>query len=215
METAKETTQMSQILNQQAGSNESKKQDMRVVNHLVKRLRGIFPAWRASIKTQEELDDTRREWLYALVAAGISTIEQIDDGIKFAQQYNSAFWPSCGMFIEWCNEGTIERLGVPDSHDCKNKLIAYSNDSKVKLDRYSYWIWRKLDSHKFKTAPARDSDKHFAYHYKRMVKAVLAAEHFPEQPKPIAPKAEPQIAPEEAAKNMKSALAELNLGGSS
>lgn len=199
---------MSQTLTQPTGSQQPAEQDKRVVNHLFKKLRGIFPAWRNSIKTEEELSNTRREWYYALVDAGISTIEQIDDGVKFARQYDSPYWPSCGMFIKWCNEGTIQRLGVPDKHDCKKLLIKYSNDPKVRLDRYSYWIWRNFDSYKFKSATAKESDRHFDYYYRKMIGLVVSGEGvFSEQPALIQPKPEPEVSEEEKEK-----LAKDNIG---
>lgn len=175
---------MNQISTQQLGVEPST-DDKHVINYLFQRLKGIFPAWRASIKTTEELDNTRIEWFHALVDARVSRLEQIDDGIRYARQYNSPFWPSTGMFIEWCKQGALDRLGVPDSFDCYKKLVNYQDNTKVRLNQYEYWVWQNMDVHRFKTSDSRDSRKHFDTVYQKMIEAIFNGKKFQSQPAPL------------------------------
>ncbi len=73
-----------------------------IVNQVMKSLRGIFPAWRNSIKTQEELNQVKSEWLIAFKENGINTSEHLEQGLRMARRCTTPYIPSVGLFIEWC-----------------------------------------------------------------------------------------------------------------
>jgi len=74
-----------------------------VVDHIINKLKTIFPAWRSSMPTQQEEAEIKREWAIALSENKITTREQILTGISHARRADTPFFPSCGQFISWCS----------------------------------------------------------------------------------------------------------------
>jgi len=73
-----------------------------VMNIVIKSIRGIYPSFRYNIKTQQELDNLKREWLIAFIENGIRSDVQINRGLKRARMDQGSFIPSVGQFVEWC-----------------------------------------------------------------------------------------------------------------
>jgi len=73
-----------------------------VLNIVIKSIRAIYPAWRTSIKTQQELDNLKKEWLTAFIENKIKTDVQINRGLEQARKDTNPFLPSVGQFIKWC-----------------------------------------------------------------------------------------------------------------
>lgn len=88
-------------------------QAAQVFNELFKQLRATFPASMANIKTQEDLNEFRRQWVLAFSENGIRTIEQVNAGMKIARQQEIPFLPSPGQFIKWCKQEDYTSLGLP------------------------------------------------------------------------------------------------------
>lgn len=92
-------------------------QAAQIFNELFKQLRATFPASMANIKTQEDLNEFRRQWVLAFSENGIRTIEQVNAGMKIARQQEIPFLPSPGQFIKWCKQGDLIAAGLPEPEE--------------------------------------------------------------------------------------------------
>lgn len=101
-------------------------QAAQIFNELFRQLKGAFPALMASIKTQEELNELRRQWVMAFAENGITTIDQVNAGMKIARQQETPFLPSPGQFVAWCRQGEISKYGLPDSDELHDMVMDYS-----------------------------------------------------------------------------------------
>ena len=97
-----------------------------IFNVLFTQLKATFPAVMATIRTQEDLNEFRRQWLLALGENGIVSIEQVNAGMRIARRQEKPFMPSPGQFVAWCREG-------------KGPLGISAQDV---MDEF--WKWRKL-----------------------------------------------------------------------
>lgn len=94
-------------------------------NDLFSQLSQIFPGYRAAVRTQEDLNEMRRQWVLAMLEGGIRTREQIDFGLAVARQADSDFLPSCGRFVEWCKRGDAQRAGLPTEEQVYSEFLTY------------------------------------------------------------------------------------------
>lgn len=116
------------------------------INYLFSQLRAIFPAWKTSFPNKESYQTAKRVWLEALVSEGITTVEQLENGITQAQKETNPFFPSVGQFIEWCNHVDYHSLGLPDESELMqriNQFMGYARHDKH-LFKYrskaEYWL---------------------------------------------------------------------------
>ncbi|PHM60463.1 DNA replication protein [Xenorhabdus stockiae] len=125
-----------------------------IFNELFRQLKGAFPALMASIKTQEDFNELRRQWVMAFAENGITTLKQVNAGMKIARQQDSPFLPSPGQFIQWCKQGGIQNAGLPDESELYDMVMTYSAkrglyDSPENYPWQShacYWMVTKLYS---------------------------------------------------------------------
>lgn len=101
-------------------------QTSQVFNELFRQLRAMFPASIANIKTQSDLDEFRRQWSLAFAENGITTLEQVNAGMRIARQQERPFLPSPGQFVAWCREGYQQLAGLPDVDGLIAMVRAYS-----------------------------------------------------------------------------------------
>lgn len=95
-----------------------------VINGVFSQLLATFPAGLIN-RTQEELNEIRRQWVLAFMENGITTLEQVKAGMRVARRQEKPFLPSPGQFVAWCREsGGALNLNV-------EQLVA------------EYWDWRK------------------------------------------------------------------------
>ena len=97
-----------------------------IVNELFNALMVIKPAWRAmfpSINAKTEPDRLRKamalmkkQFLKGLVENDISTIEQLEFGLKKARADKDPFFPGVGEFISWCQPDLAD-LGLPTAFE--------------------------------------------------------------------------------------------------
>jgi len=94
----------------------SAEQTAEVFNSLFSQLRATFPAAMANFKTQDEYNEFRRQWLLAFKENGITTMDQVNAGMRVARRQERPFLPSPGQFVAWCRESagvlnvTVESL---------------------------------------------------------------------------------------------------------
>ncbi len=97
-----------------------------VVNHLFNELMMIKTGWRAmfpSINAKTEPDKLKKamaklkqQFLKGLIENDISTIAQLEIGLKRARADNQDFFPSVGKFVDWC-QPDLSAMGLPTAFD--------------------------------------------------------------------------------------------------
>ncbi|MDF7308240.1 replication protein P, partial [Proteus mirabilis] len=83
-----------------------------LVDVLFRNLKQLFPA---SVNTifKNESDElaAKRQWIAAFAENGITTREQLQNGMRHARASDNPFWPAVGQFIKWCKEEDYVALG--------------------------------------------------------------------------------------------------------
>ncbi|MGN8238787.1 replication protein P [Enterobacter soli] len=101
-------------------------QTAEIFNTLFSALRAAFPASLHSFNAQAEFNELRRQWALAFHENGVTTMEQVNAGLRVARRQERPFLPSPGQFVAWCREGRCA-LGI--------------TVSDVMTE---YWKWQKL-----------------------------------------------------------------------
>ncbi|EKN6317561.1 DNA replication protein [Yersinia enterocolitica] len=129
-------------------------QAAQIFNELFRQLKAAFPALMTSIKDQSDLNELRRQWVLAFIENGITSIDQVNAGMKIARQQATPFLPSPGQFIAWCKQGATRAAGLPDADELYDMVMKFS----AKRDLYDsaeaypwptpacYWMVTKLNS---------------------------------------------------------------------
>ncbi|WP_427190279.1 replication protein P, partial [Yersinia enterocolitica] len=60
-------------------------QAAQIFNELFRQLKAAFPALMTSIKDQSDLNELRRQWVLAFIENGITSIDQVNAGMKIAR----------------------------------------------------------------------------------------------------------------------------------
>lgn len=107
-------------------------------NALFTQLKATFPAVMATIRTQEDLDEFRRQWLLAFGENGIVSIAQVNAGMRIARRQEKPFMPSPGQFVAWCKSEESAALGLPDVNELVDLVYQYSRTRSQYPDAESY-----------------------------------------------------------------------------
>ncbi|EOY5727327.1 replication protein P [Enterobacter bugandensis] len=110
---------------EQYTEREQTQQVAQIINGLFVQLSAAFPASLVN-RSQEDVNEIRRQWVLAFKENGITTLEQVEAGMRMVRRQEHPFLPSPGQFIKWCREGRSV-LGVTTAD-----VMA------------EYWKWRKL-----------------------------------------------------------------------
>ncbi|HEN3294890.1 TPA: DNA replication protein [Yersinia enterocolitica] len=101
-------------------------QAAQIFNELFRQLKAAFPALMTSIKDQSDLNELRRQWVLAFIENGITSIDQVNAGMKIARQQATPFLPSPGQFIAWCKQGATRAAGLPDADEIYDMVMDYA-----------------------------------------------------------------------------------------
>jgi hypothetical protein len=101
-------------------------QTAEIFNSLFSQLRAAFPASISNFSDQAQFNELRRQWLLAFMENGITTMEQVNAGMRVARRQNRPFLPAPGQFIAWCKEGS--------------RAFGITADDVMT----EFWRWRKL-----------------------------------------------------------------------
>ncbi|HFI6886771.1 phage replication protein [Escherichia coli] len=112
-------------LPEQYTEREQTQQVAQIINGLFVQLAAAFPASLVN-RSQEDVNEIRRQWVLAFKENGITTLEQVEAGMRMVRRQERPFLPSPGQFIKWCREGRCV-LGITVAD-----VMA------------EYWKWRKL-----------------------------------------------------------------------
>lgn len=91
------------------------RQSAEVINKVFVDLQASFPAWKQVWPNTDSLNSAKRIWTVAFIEAGISSVAQIQRGLKQCRHHGSAWPPAVGLFLKWCRaeQATPESLGLP------------------------------------------------------------------------------------------------------
>ncbi len=104
---------------------EQTQQVAQIINGLFVQLAAAFPASLVN-RSQEDVNEIRRQWVLAFKENGITALEQVEAGMRMVRRQERPFLPSPGQFIKWCREGrSVLGITTADVMD-------------------EYWKWQKL-----------------------------------------------------------------------
>lgn len=117
-------------------------QAAQIFNELFRQLKAAFPALMTSIKDQSDLNELRRQWVLAFIENGITSIDQVNAGMKIARQQATPFLPSPGQFIAWCKKGALKVAGLPDADELYDTEFPYMETEKAAALKLADWLKR-------------------------------------------------------------------------
>ncbi|HAT2743093.1 TPA: phage replication protein [Citrobacter farmeri] len=90
-------------LPEQYGEKSPVEQVAQIINGVFTQLLAAFPAALAG-RDQTDMDEIRRQWVMAFAENGVTTMEQVDAGMRVARRQANPFLPSPGQFVAWCKQ---------------------------------------------------------------------------------------------------------------
>jgi len=108
-----------------------------IVDKLFTQLAAIFPAWKYNWKTEQEVNNAKKEWVKALHESEVNTLDQIRCGMNKARASDSDFLPSPGKFISWCKK-TPQDAGWPSPDEAMRMCIRHRENQKMFTPRSIY-----------------------------------------------------------------------------
>lgn len=103
-----------------------------VFNKLFNELRAAFPASMANFRTQDDLNEFRRQWLLAFQENGIHSLDQVAAGMRVARRQERPFLPSPGQFVAWCKQSggalgiTVDEV-IVEYWDWRNRAFEFTS----------------------------------------------------------------------------------------
>ncbi|CNI99795.1 DNA replication protein [Yersinia frederiksenii] len=145
---------LQQIYGTEKPKQQVPEQAAQIFNELFRQLKAAFPALMTSIKDQNDLNELRRQWVLAFVENGITSIDQVNAGMKIARQQATPFLPAPGQFIAWCKQGATRAAGLPDADELYDMVMDYakrrdmfsSAEAFPWASNAAYWMVTKLYS---------------------------------------------------------------------
>lgn len=145
---------LQQIYGTEKPKQQVPEQAAQIFNELFRQLKAAFPALMTSIKDQNDLNELRRQWVLAFVENGITSIDQVNAGMRIARQQATPFLPSPGQFIAWCKQGATRAAGLPDADELYDMVMDYakrrdmfsSAEAFPWASNAAYWMVTKLYS---------------------------------------------------------------------
>ena len=126
--------QMRRIANNMPEQYDEKPQVQQVaqiINGVFSQLLATFPASLAN-RDQNELNEIRRQWVMAFRENGITTMEQVNAGMRVARRQERPFLPSPGQFVAWCKQSggalgiTFDQV-ITEYWDWRNRSFEFTS----------------------------------------------------------------------------------------
>ncbi|HEM7508335.1 TPA: DNA replication protein [Providencia rettgeri] len=122
-----------------------------LVDVLFKNLKQIFPAAVNTIfKNESDELAAKRQWIAAFAENGITTREQLQNGMRHARASDNPFWPAVGQFIKWCKQEDFTQLGLPTEAELYEVFKKYCSERGWRRFNWPsnacYWIVTKVYS---------------------------------------------------------------------
>ncbi|EPY4611686.1 replication protein P [Klebsiella variicola] len=121
-----------EMQDEQAGKRQAAK-TAEIFNELFRQLLAVFPV--LANKSAEDLNEMRRQWLLAFKENGITTVEQINAGMRVARKQEKPFMPSPGQFVAWCKQsggalGTTVDQVIAEYWDWRNRSFEFTSSEQ-------------------------------------------------------------------------------------
>ena len=122
-----------------------------LVDVLFRNLKQIFPAAVNTIfKNESDELAAKRQWIAAFAENGITTREQLQNGMRHARASDNPFWPAVGQFIKWCKQEDFTQIGLPTEAELYEVFKKYCSERGWRRFNWSsnacYWIVTKVYS---------------------------------------------------------------------
>ena len=126
--------QMRRIANNMPEQYDEKPQVQQVaqiINGVFSQLLATFPASLAN-RDQNELNEISRQWVMAFRENGITTMEQVNAGMRVARRQERPFLPSPGQFVAWCKQSggalgiTVDQV-ITEYWDWRNRSFEFTS----------------------------------------------------------------------------------------
>ncbi|EFE55282.1 replication protein P [Providencia rettgeri DSM 1131] len=122
-----------------------------LVDVLFRNLKQIFPAAVNTIfKNESDELAAKRQWIAAFAENGITTREQLQNGMRHARASDNPFWPAVGQFIKWCKQENFTQLGLPTESELYEVFKKYCSERGWRRFNWPsnacYWIVTKVYS---------------------------------------------------------------------
>ncbi|HFD6682076.1 DNA replication protein [Providencia alcalifaciens] len=122
-----------------------------LVDVLFRNLKQIFPAAVNTIfKNESDELAAKRQWVAAFAENGITTREQLQNGMRHARASDSPFFPAVGQFIKWCKQEDFTQLGLPTETELYDMFKKYCSERGWRRFNWQsnacYWMVTKIYS---------------------------------------------------------------------
>ncbi|WP_265498872.1 replication protein P [Providencia rustigianii] len=157
-----------------------------LVDVLFRNLKQIFPAAVNTIfKNESDELAAKRQWVAAFAENGITTREQLQNGMRHARASDSPFFPAVGQFIKWCKQEDFTQLGLPTEAELYEVFKKYCSERGWRRFNWPsnacYWIVTKVYS-EMRSKNLSDSEvrKFCTSELKTMANRIKSGEKIPE-----------------------------------
>lgn len=162
----------------------------RLVNRVFEQLLASCP--RLLYYTAEQVATAKQQWILGFAENGITTVEQVKQGMKALRAKEDDFVPSVGKFIGWCKVIDYEVLGLPSLEQLLKRLNHFAFFGLEEADKFSfkndaeYWLitdlYRRERRYLWQESTLRSQAEQALL---KMAKRVQAGENIPERAKAI------------------------------
>ena len=162
----------------------------RLVNRVFEQLLASCP--RLLYYTAEQVATAKQQWILGFAENGITTVEQVKQGMKALRAKEDDFVPSVGKFIGWCKVIDYEALGLPSLEQLLKRLNHFAAYGFEDADKFSfkndaeYWLitdlYRRERRYLWQESTLRSQAEQALL---KMAKRIQAGENIPERAKAI------------------------------
>ena len=162
----------------------------RLVNRVFEQLLASCP--RLLYYTAEQVATAKQQWILGFAENGITTVEQVKQGMKALRAKEDDFVPSVGKFIGWCKVVDYTQLGLPTLEKLLKRLNHFAFFGLEEADKFSfkndaeYWLitdlYRRERRYLWQESTLRSQAEQALL---KMAKRIQAGENIPERAKAI------------------------------
>ena len=162
----------------------------RLVNRVFEQLLASCP--RLSYYTAEQVVTAKQQWILGFAENGITTVEQVKQGMKALRAKEDDFVPSVGKFIGWCKVVDYTQLGLPTLEKLLKRLNYFAAYGLEEADKFTfkndaeYWLitdlYRRERRYLWQESTLRSQAEQALL---KMAKRIQAGENIPERAKAI------------------------------
>ena len=142
--------------------------------------------------TAEQVATAKQQWILGFAENGITTVEQVKQGMKALRAKEDDFVPSVGKFIGWCKVVDYTQLGLPTLEKLLKRLNHFAAYGLEEADKFSfksdaeYWLitdlYRRERRYLWQESTLRSQAEQALL---KMAKRIQAGENIPERAKAI------------------------------